>query len=157
MVVEILIPTRSQIPLPNKRRHFVLDQLWTPLVVKACRKSIHQSDHTIRCPEQSPDGRGHRADDQISIYYAIEHSQRGAPLRSWPCVVSASALTTIETVRPRVRICVGTRNTRATDSAGLEPCLAAIVAAIAAPQRSRLTALSCQRPRSSCVSQLTRR
>jgi hypothetical protein len=55
VVVEVLIAERdAKYPLPDKRCDLVLDQLRTPLVVKAGRETIDQSDRTIRSPEQQP-------------------------------------------------------------------------------------------------------
>ena len=49
VVVEILVTERDpEHPLANQRRDVVLDQVRTPLVVKAPRKPSHHSDRSIR-------------------------------------------------------------------------------------------------------------
>jgi hypothetical protein len=50
---QILIPKRdAKYTLPDQRRHFVLDQLRAPFVMKAGRKAIDHANRTIRCGEQ---------------------------------------------------------------------------------------------------------
>jgi hypothetical protein len=62
VVVEILIAKcDGEHPLADQRRDLVLDQFPSPLVVKARRKPIHQSDCPIRrAQKQSPRIRRHQ-------------------------------------------------------------------------------------------------
>jgi len=53
VVVEILVAERdSEHPLTHQGRDLVLDPFRTPLVVKARRKTLHQSDRSIRRSQQ---------------------------------------------------------------------------------------------------------
>jgi len=57
VIVEILIAKRdAKDPLSHKRCDRMFDELRAPLVVKAARKSIYQSDRSIRRSEQKSAG-----------------------------------------------------------------------------------------------------
>src|SRR6478752_9542179 len=62
VVVEILVTQRDpEHPLTDQRRNLVLDQVLAPLVVKARRKPIDQSDRPIRrAQKQSTRIRAHQ-------------------------------------------------------------------------------------------------
>ena len=93
VIVEVLIAERDpEHPLADQRRDLVLDQFRAPLVVKARRKPIHQSDRTIRRSQQQRSGiRRHQAaikcgfhraafdDSKIKAFCATLCRHRGSP------------------------------------------------------------------------------
>ena len=78
VVVEILVAERDpEHPLTHQGRHTVLDQLRTPLVVKARRKPIHQINRPIgRAQKQCPRIRRHQSAVECRFHRATFHGSK---------------------------------------------------------------------------------
>ena len=87
MIVEILVAKRNPVyPLTHKRHDLVLDQLLSPLVVKAGREPIHHPDRPIRRAQQQRSGiRGDRASVERRLHLASFDGCKSKEIRATLC------------------------------------------------------------------------